>query len=528
LSLKNIAIAGGLVTIVIAAALLYREQRHMARGAELAALYCSSCHVEPAPQILPKASWEAALAYMGYWLGIENIDFLDDAPEFVRSNVASRLQVFEREDVFPAAPVLNDEDWETLRDYYVGSAPAVALPQLDKPKLRWQMPRFRASPSSYRRRVAVTTMVHIREETGEIYIGDSLAATLTVLNADGQLTATRQFRPRISPVDIEFLGDTAYLGSIGDLTAQQAASARPAHVAALSLVDQSIANATSRVVLQDLFRMADLELADLDEDGRPDLIISGFGSITGNVSWFPSMPGGVYDDEEQVLLPLPGAVKSVAHDFDSDGRLDIMTLVSDAREGLHILLNRGGREFEQRTVFETHSAYGHTYFELQDFNGDGLMDVLAVNGDNVDSDPYNTPKNYHGIRIYLNRGELKFEEAAFYPMYGAFIAKAADFDGDGDLDIAAISFYPDYSAPRREAFVYLENQGDLSFVPQTNEEVMQGRWMTMDVGDIDGDDDVDVVLGGAYLAVGMLGYPELLEEMTVNGDSVLILKNTLN
>ena len=144
-------------------------------------------------------------------------------------------------------------------------------------------------------------------------------------------------------------------------------------------------------------------------------------------------------------------MKAELHDFNGDQHLDIAVLMSDAREGFYILINNGANEFESNTVFETGPSYGHTYFELQDFNGDGQMDIMTVNGDNVDSDPYNTLKNYHGVRIYLNRGELRFEEAYFYPMYGAFGAKAADFDNDGDLDIAAISFFPDFAVERRES-----------------------------------------------------------------------------
>ena len=524
---RTFLIGLGLVVLGIVVAIQINNRRTFQRGAELATLYCSACHLEPAPDILPRRSWMAALGYMGYWLGIDDISYLDDEPEFVRINVSSRLEVLERDDVFPAAPGLSADDWELLRRYYLRAAPADALPQANKPDLDWDLQRFDLFRTSYRQPFAITTMVHVRDAAEEVYIGDSLAQSLTVLDGNGQVRTSRQFRPPISPVDIQFVRGTAYLGSIGDLLAQREANARLAHISALSLVDGSIADAASEVVLDNLFRLADIEVADLNGDGRLDFIVCGFGSITGSVAWYESLAEeGEY--REHVVLPLPGAVKARTHDFNDDGLLDIMVLVSDAREGLHVLVNKGGGEFELHTVFESHSAYGHTFLELEDFNGDGMMDALVVNGDNVDSDPYNTAKNYHGVRIYLNRGDFQFEQAYFYPMYGAFIARTADFDADGDLDIVAISFYPDFADPRRESFAYLENQGDLEFTAFSTEELNNGRWMTMNIGDIDGDADVDVVLGGSYLEIGMYAYTELYDELVENGESVLILKNTLN
>ena len=520
------------VVVGIAAFIVVRssgsEGRMLERGEALAATYCGGCHMRPHPDILPKRSWEAALGYMGYWLGIEDLSFLDDHPDFVRENVASRHQVLLRENAFPSAPLLTAADWEALRGYYVAAAPEVALEPTGKPALDWDLARFDVFRTSYRPDpVAVTTLVHIRESGREVYLGDSIGRTLTVLGSDGRIKAgPRQFRPEITPVDLEFVNGTGYLGSIGDLMSTQPAEARVAHIAAIELVADSITNATSRVVLDGLYRMADMKPADVNGDGALDFIVCGFGGIAGNVSLYASQPDGSY--AESVLLNLPGAVKAEVHDFNDDGVPDIMLLVSDAREGLHILENLGNGQFARHTVFETHPAYGHTYFELHDFNGDGRMDVLAVNGDNVDSDPYNTRKNYHGVRIYLNRGGYSFDEAYFYPMYGAFIAKAADFDTDGDLDIAAISFYPEFTAARPESFAYLQNDGSLSFEAFSSEEVMRGRWMTMDIGDIDGDDDVDVVLGAGYIPVGMFGQMDLYEELARSGPAALILKNTLN
>jgi hypothetical protein len=524
----GLVVVGGVAALVWWRSGMPGGRAELERGQQLAATYCGLCHIQPPPDILPKRSWEAALGYMGFWLGMQDLSFLEEHPSFARANVESRLEALVRENAFPSSPMLSESDWRVLREYYVAMAPTEALPQVNKPDLDWELNRFDVFRTSYRPNpVAVTTMVKIRESAQEVYLGDSVSQTLTVLGADGRVKAgPRRFRPDITPIDLEFIGDTAYVGSIGDLMSSRPPQDRPAHIAAIDLVDGSITNASSRVVLDKLYRMADLTPVDLNNDGRLDFLVCGFGSSIGSFSWFESLPDGGFS--EHVLLDLPGAVKAEVHDFNGDGLQDVIVLISNAREGLHILENLGNGEFAQHTVFQTHPAYGHTYFELQDFNADGLMDVLVVNGDNVDSDPYNTRKNYHGVRIYLNRGDYQFEQGFFYPMYGAFIAKSADFDADGDLDIAAIAFYPDYGSARPEAFTYLQNEGGLTFSPHTSDEVNRGRWMTMDVGDIDGDDDIDVVLGGGYIPVGMFAYMELYEELARTSPPALILKNTLN
>jgi hypothetical protein len=111
-------------------------------------------------------------------------------------------------------------------------------------------------------------------------------------------------------------------------------------------------------------------------------------------------------------------------------------------------------------------------------------------------------------------------------MEGAYDTRTADFDGDGDLDIAAIAYFPDFLQRPIEGFVYLENRGGLQFQPHTLAEADAGRWITMDAGDVDGDGDTDLALGSFTAGPTTIPIPPALRESwKTNGAAVLLLEN---
>jgi hypothetical protein len=158
--------------------------------------------------------------------------------------------------------------------------------------------------------------------------------------------------------------------------------------------------------------------------------------------------------------------------------------------------------------------------DIADFNHDGNFDILYTNGDNAD---YSTIlKPYHGVRVFMNDGKNKFSESWFYNMHGASQALARDFDGDGDIDIAAISFFPDFKNHPEEGFIYFENDGK-TFKPHTTPMTKDSRWLVMDAADVDQDGDCDLLLGALdfYSKVP----PELLQSWSIKKTSILYLKN---
>lgn len=467
---------------------------------------CSTCHLFPSPSLLDRATWRAqTLPRMRIRMGL--------APESVNSHPEAEL--LKATGKIPTVPVISPELFDQIEAFYLSHAPEVPIPQAKRGAIHIGLPGFEIVRPALRRRPASTTLVKISESDRRIYVGDESKGVLEYFNAQGGYQGGVELHN--APVSLVERSHRLYVAMIG--------SFYPSEVRKGALVElQRNTNqvAFSRTILEHLPRTVDVAFADLNQDGREDFVLCEFGNLAGQFCWFENLGNDQY--REHPLLDKAGAVRCVIRDFNGDHKPDIAVLVAQETETLVLFLNQGDGRFKYQEVFRQNPLFGHTGFEVIDFNGDGRLDFLVTNGDNGE---YPSPvKRFHGVRVYQDQGNLTYKESFFYPMNGAFKAFARDFDGDGDLDIAAVSYFPDYEKAPEESFVYLENRGNGRYAALSFSEAVSGRWLTMDVGDVDGDGDLDIVLG-SYVR-GPSKVPSfLIKDWEASGASFLILRNRL-
>ena len=272
-------------------------------------------------------------------------------------------------------------------------------------------------------------------------------------------------------------------------------------------------------VARALPRVADVQAADFDGDGDQDLIVAAFG-------WRTS--GGVLLLENRTTdyrSPLfvkreidarSGAIHVPVADLDGDGHPDFVALLAQHHEAVVAFLGDGKGGFRAATIDQApHPGWGSSGIELVDLDGDRDLDVLVTNGDMLDDFRL---KPYHGIRWLENRGGFPFVPHDLANLPGAHRARALDLDGDGDLDVVACAFVefkaegtPVSVVAAFPSLVWLEQTSPGTFVRHTLER--GGRHVSLDVGDFDGDGDVDLVVGNFRTGPG--SWIELWENLKV-------------
>jgi hypothetical protein len=465
----------------------------------MARRYCSSCHLFPEPSLLDKETWErGVLPEMALRMGLDISRLPGTTPAELDEILRS----------LPGAPLMSEAEWQSIQAYYRENAPDTlsASPDRVKPEILRQF-----SVATVRLPIeghAMLTFIKADSVTKKILAG-SRAGKLFQLSRS--LAVEDSFQLPGAPSDVLRMGEGLLVTCMGIMDPNDR------YAGSLMQVPTNSLTASHEQVIDSLKRPVNTVQADLNNDGQDDLIVSAFGNFTGALLAFEKN-GDRY--ERHVIHQFPGNRKTIVHDFNADGLQDLLVLITQGDERVALFTNRGNFTFSYEVLLKFPPVYGSSYFELVDFNADGHPDILYTNGDNADYSAILKP--YHGVRIFLNDGRNEFEESWFYPMDGASMARASDFDSDGDVDVAAISFFPDFKHSPENGFLYFENRGGV-LTPFQTPLAASGRWITMESTDIDDDGDTDLLLGALAFPAAV---PEsLLKTWRENRISLLLLRN---
>lgn len=252
-----------------------------------------------------------------------------------------------------------------------------------------------------------------------------------------------------------------------------------------------------KILFDSLFRPVFVRQFDFDKDGVNEFLICEYGDNRGRLALY-KYNGSRYD--RHVLDPAAGAIRFEIRDMTGDGSPDIVALFAQADERIVLFENDGKGNFSgsQRLLARFPPVYGSMYFSMHDFNGDGRMDIVYVNGDNFDYSRVLKP--YHGIRILENDGKNNFYERFFFPVYGAARAEVADFDNDGDLDFLTTSNFADFGKHPERGIMFFRNIGQYQFQPYAFTAAAGNHWNLTATADLNKDGRLDIIVGAMDLA----------------------------
>jgi hypothetical protein len=236
-------------------------------------------------------------------------------------------------------------------------------------------------------------------------------------------------------------------------------------------------------------------VADVNGDGKPDILVT-----TGSTTSFSILLGNGDGTFQPALLygydPSGDAI-AVA-DFNGDGKPDVVITNVFVWEcdggGITVFLNNGKGEFEQATTYCSVGGYANS-LAVADVNDDGLADILVVENGTVD--------------VLLGNGDGTFQPAVPYGSGGYFASSVAveDVNGDGKPDLLVVNDCITNGNCGSGTVGVLLGNGDGTFETAVSYPVSNPYSTSIVAGDVNGDGKPDLVIasGGGWGISVLLG-----------------------
>jgi hypothetical protein len=457
-------------------------------GETLALRECSKCHAFPPPKSMLQRDWEYGA-----------IPYLEDL---------LRLQQLKNYDEKTVRKVL--DNWSKIKDYYIKNG------SLKNPGE--QASREDPIQSFNAKEVLKGTdvsAIFYHQAHKALYVGDTKTRTAIVLNNQGKIL--NRFELNKIPSFFCVSDNNIIVCGINSLDPLDSKQGEVGHIDP---------DGNYIRLLNGLNRPT--KYLEFQHNMASHSILLEYGIRLGKVTLFRDM-------KEIFTINLSGGIDcEIIHEPDNQNTT-LYVLFAQEHECIIRLSLGSNDEVQQDVLIKKQPGWGFTAMDILDFDNDGELEILTSNGDTTEF--RSNPRTYHGIRAY-DIAQDGLNESWFVPVHGVMDFVSLDYNNDGQLDLASVSYFGDFKNNPEQGAMIHQNKSNGEFVSRPLPQSEKSRWCRIGKGDLDLDGDDDLILGALNYETTKRPYEKnikylesfktpksVLKEWNKNGNRLLLLMN---